>query len=315
MASLTSPPSSGCVDCVHMAGKISELERRISNLHQIREAEVLLDTIILGAAQPDSQETDVAAPFQTPSVVGAASRGEPGDVDHHPTAEVRPPAATAHGSWAQLGARPRIPMSSTPSQEEPWSVVGPRRGRGGRRSGAPPPDHIHLQNRFDLFSLEEFPPLGDGTRPIRSPRRAPRASPPAVHERPAGRKIRRSMPIFTPAPQKTFTRRPLHQSPAPPTPQLLHPSQGHHPDALIVGTSIIRHVRVNRCNTFCYPGALVNDISHSAHELSQQNPSVSTIIIHAGINDLKLQQSETLKMDFISLIQTIIHFLGLKLTF
>uniref|UniRef100_A0A3B3ID41 SGNH hydrolase-type esterase domain-containing protein n=1 Tax=Oryzias latipes TaxID=8090 RepID=A0A3B3ID41_ORYLA len=75
--------------------------------------------------------------------------------------------------------------------------------------------------------------------------------------------------------------------------------------ALIVGDSVVQHVRVRRCHTHSLSGAVVNDIKNSAHQLSVKHPSAETFIIHAGTNNLKLQQSETLKMDFIHLIHTI----------
>uniref|UniRef100_A0A3B3HQ22 SGNH hydrolase-type esterase domain-containing protein n=1 Tax=Oryzias latipes TaxID=8090 RepID=A0A3B3HQ22_ORYLA len=81
--------------------------------------------------------------------------------------------------------------------------------------------------------------------------------------------------------------------------------RGDPPGSFVVGTSMVRHVRVNGSRTFCHPGALVRDITNSAHQLSLRNPSTHTIIVHAGVNDLKLQQSETLKKDFITLINSI----------
>ncbi|XP_036066899.1 uncharacterized protein LOC112142036 [Oryzias melastigma] len=81
--------------------------------------------------------------------------------------------------------------------------------------------------------------------------------------------------------------------------------RGDPPDSFVVGTSMVCHVRVNRSRTFCHPGTLVHDITTSAHQLVLHNPSIHTIIVHADVNDLKLQQSETLKRDFITLIHTI----------
>uniref|UniRef100_A0A3B3DTL6 SGNH hydrolase-type esterase domain-containing protein n=1 Tax=Oryzias melastigma TaxID=30732 RepID=A0A3B3DTL6_ORYME len=81
--------------------------------------------------------------------------------------------------------------------------------------------------------------------------------------------------------------------------------RGDHRDSFIVGTSMVRHVRVDGSRTFCHPGALVHDVTTSAHQLALHNPSVHRIIVHAGVNDLKFQQSETLKKDFITLIHTI----------
>uniref|UniRef100_A0A3P9LWL1 SGNH hydrolase-type esterase domain-containing protein n=1 Tax=Oryzias latipes TaxID=8090 RepID=A0A3P9LWL1_ORYLA len=81
--------------------------------------------------------------------------------------------------------------------------------------------------------------------------------------------------------------------------------RGDPPGSFVVGTSMVRHVRVEGSRTFCHPGALIRDITNSAHQLSLRNPSTHTIIVHAGVNDLKFQQSETLKKDFITLIHSI----------
>uniref|UniRef100_A0A8C7Y637 SGNH hydrolase-type esterase domain-containing protein n=1 Tax=Oryzias sinensis TaxID=183150 RepID=A0A8C7Y637_9TELE len=81
--------------------------------------------------------------------------------------------------------------------------------------------------------------------------------------------------------------------------------RGDPPGSFVVGTSMVRYVRVNGSRTFCHPGALIRDITNSAHQLSLRNPSTHTIIVHAGVNDLKFQQSETLKKDFITLIHSI----------
>uniref|UniRef100_A0A8C7ZHE4 SGNH hydrolase-type esterase domain-containing protein n=1 Tax=Oryzias sinensis TaxID=183150 RepID=A0A8C7ZHE4_9TELE len=81
--------------------------------------------------------------------------------------------------------------------------------------------------------------------------------------------------------------------------------RGDPPGSFVMGTSMVRHVRVNGSRTFCHPGAFVRDITNSAHQLSLRNPSTHTIIVHAGVNDLKFQQSETLKKDFITLIHSI----------
>ncbi|TWW54216.1 hypothetical protein D4764_0264650 [Takifugu flavidus] len=58
--------------------------------------------------------------------------------------------------------------------------------------------------------------------------------------------------------------------------------------------------------TFCHPGARVAEVTSSALQLSAQHPSASTLVLEAGINDLKFQQSEVLKQDFISLVDRLL---------
>lgn len=77
------------------------------------------------------------------------------------------------------------------------------------------------------------------------------------------------------------------------------------PSVLVLGSSMVRHVRVRSGHTSCHPGALTLDIRDSAPDIIHNHPSASTVVIHVGTNDLKLQQSEKLKLDFISLITTI----------
>ncbi|KAJ8337392.1 hypothetical protein SKAU_G00386120 [Synaphobranchus kaupii] len=81
------------------------------------------------------------------------------------------------------------------------------------------------------------------------------------------------------------------------------------PTALVVGTSMVRHVVVPKAQTFCYSGACVQDISAAALQLFRQHTggSASTVVVvHAGINDLRFQQSEKLKADFVSLIDGVL---------
>jgi len=58
-----------------------------------------------------------------------------------------------------------------------------------------------------------------------------------------------------------------------------------------------------RGKTFCHPGASVNDIKSCALHLSDQFRTVSTLVLEAGVNDIKHQQSEVLKDYFIRFIE------------
>ena len=76
-------------------------------------------------------------------------------------------------------------------------------------------------------------------------------------------------------------------------------------DALTIGSSMVRNVLVNRCRTSYHLDALVSGIANFANEHLRHHPSVSTIIMHACSNNIKFQQSEILKKQFIHLIHNI----------
>ncbi len=80
-------------------------------------------------------------------------------------------------------------------------------------------------------------------------------------------------------------------------------------DAVIVGDSIVRHVRATlaegKVHTHCFPGARVLDVSAQIPTILKDDESVGAVVLHAGMNDTKLRQTETLKRDFRSLIETV----------
>ncbi|KAJ8342720.1 hypothetical protein SKAU_G00326480 [Synaphobranchus kaupii] len=70
---------------------------------------------------------------------------------------------------------------------------------------------------------------------------------------------------------------------------------------------MVRHVVVPKAQTFCYSGACVQDISTAALQLFRQHTGGSaSTVVHAGINDLRFQQSEKLKADFVSFIDGVL---------
>ena len=137
------------------------------------------------------------------------------------------------------------------------------------------------------------------------------------------------MPVFTPAPHKfhglshrlslTVSQPPQqitsHGSP-PPYPHLQksprrssvhsHSQVQRSPSLLVIGTSLVRHVAVRNGRTFCHPGASVNNIITAALHLSAQYRSASVLVLEAGVNDIKIQQSEALKEDFTRLVDTLL---------
>ncbi len=80
-------------------------------------------------------------------------------------------------------------------------------------------------------------------------------------------------------------------------------------DAVVIGDSIVWHVRATlakrKVHTHCLPGARVLDVSVQIPAFLKDDESVAAVVIHAGANDTKLRQTETLKRDFRSLIETV----------
>ncbi len=80
-------------------------------------------------------------------------------------------------------------------------------------------------------------------------------------------------------------------------------------DAVTFGDSIVWHVRATlakvKVHTHCFPGARVLDVSAQIPAILKDDESVAAVVIHAGVNDIKLRQTETLKRDFRSLIEMV----------
>ncbi|KAL0159535.1 hypothetical protein M9458_043260 [Cirrhinus mrigala] len=97
--------------------------------------------------------------------------------------------------------------------------------------------------------------------------------------------------------RKTRARPRPRTSPPPPPPVFEISTRNHFAplreterDAVIVGDSIVRYVRA----TLTKDTAILKD-----------GESVGAIVLHAGVNDTKLRQTEVLKRDFSSLIETV----------
>ncbi len=65
--------------------------------------------------------------------------------------------------------------------------------------------------------------------------------------------------------------------------------------AVIIGDSIVRHVRATlaegKVHTHCFPGARVLDVSAQTPANLKDDESIAAVVIHAGVNDTKLQQT------------------------
>ncbi len=78
------------------------------------------------------------------------------------------------------------------------------------------------------------------------------------------------------------------------------------PPVLVVGSSIVRRVEASKAKTVYWLGACVQGVKSSALQLFQKQ-SVSTLVAHAGFNDINFKQAERFKAEFISLIDDLLN--------
>ncbi|XP_047676318.1 E3 ubiquitin/ISG15 ligase TRIM25-like isoform X2 [Tachysurus fulvidraco] len=129
--------------------------------------------------------------------------------------------------------------------------------------------------------------------------------------------------LFTPAPgyrvpwvqqRKTRAGPRARTSPPPPPPgfeiptqNLFAPLRETDRDAVIIGDSIVRHVRTTvakgKAHTHCLPGAHVLDVTAQVPNVVSRN--TGAVVLHASSNDTSLKQSEILKRDFNTLVETV----------
>lgn len=67
-------------------------------------------------------------------------------------------------------------------------------------------------------------------------------------------------------------------------------------DCLVIGSSIVRGVRLRSASTICLPGARLGDIEGSLRLLRKNQHRYRRVIIHGGGNDLRRRQSEVTKL-------------------
>lgn len=279
--------SQTCSSCLTLSQKIAELEGRITILHQIKEDENLLDSLV--AATPSASKSKAPVGLET-TVPWFGS-----------------PTGSAEGDpWEMLGAKPKTLACSTPHTQEPWSFVLAGKRKGRRTSRPPQVVGLQLSNKFQ--------PLAPG--PPRSPSIYPStaqvgsngvttftASPHSIHPQQLIRSkkshiiMHRSQVRQQPPRERHITReRPLRQPSLNSSP----------PSVLLVGSSMVRHVTLPKAETLCFPGARVLDINSKLPSVLSEYPSAATVVVHVGSNDTSLQQSERLKDDFKTLIDTLL---------
>lgn len=82
----------------------------------------------------------------------------------------------------------------------------------------------------------------------------------------------------------------------------LEPTPLFPPTALIVGDSIVRHIRFANALTHCFPGATTADILEKLPGLLESAPlTITKVIVHCGTNDTTHTPSELTKVHFAQL--------------
>ncbi len=80
-------------------------------------------------------------------------------------------------------------------------------------------------------------------------------------------------------------------------------------DAVVIGDSIVRHVRATlaegKVHTHCLPGARVLDVSVQIPAILKDDESVAAVVIHAGANDTKAAADGDTEEGLQELIETV----------
>ncbi|XP_056616206.1 uncharacterized protein LOC130431283 isoform X1 [Triplophysa dalaica] len=141
----------------------------------------------------------------------------------------------------------------------------------------------------------------------------------SMHRAQASRSRRAEM-NFTPAPahtrRKVKSRTGAMTSPPPPRPVFEISTRNRFAalcetksNAVVIGDSIVRNVRASfnegKVRTHCFPGARVLDVSAQVTSILKEDARVGAVVLHAGVNDVRMRQSEILKRDFRSLVDTV----------
>nr|XP_057920910.1 uncharacterized protein LOC131119987 [Doryrhamphus excisus] len=217
----------------------------------------------------------------------------------------------------------RRPACSTPNKGTPWTEVvvrGRKRAPSGTHGGAASPP-LPLSNKYTALSVSEKPATRDphqestsvavatGTMPpLTDTTTFPplTASSPPVGGCPTGSRLPAQEPTRSATRRKQLVRDAVRHHSS-------HSSRSSHlaryhtrgpglgggvaelacspedraaaPTTLVIGDSIVRHVRMREALTLSFPGATVSDVTGKIPDILNSHPQAKRIIIHAVQSD------------------------------
>lgn len=284
----TPAKSVSCEECERLIERITQLEKKIESLQQIRESEQFIDSVAasMHLAEPANANGQTQT-FNTSSV-------EHPDMDLADTLPWICPNTTGYSApkpappndashWHRIGARPK---ASTPART--WSDVVGHRGKSGtkpvwRGPTLTPPPELPLQNRYDALTVLEMCENNNYAEPKEENHTA--HHPKAVKNL----KNKRNSPKTTAGPRaRGHIANPKHDR----------------PDTVLIGDAITKHVRMPKTENLTLENTSVRELIEVLPGILSRHPNNRRIIIHAGSFDIlrKKTGSEILKQDFSRLL-------------
>ncbi|KAK0138885.1 hypothetical protein N1851_024558 [Merluccius polli] len=214
--------------------------------------------------------------------------------------------------WPALGAKPKTRACSTPYDLEPWIQVRSSKGRARRSLHLRSSNTLPLNNSFQVLDDRDGnnspdDPTRDIAKPATPAKGSAYATAAAVVQPPP---VFGATDVLTADPRADPPSRRLTSSGPPLSRRSTQQTLAENPSSvLVVGSSMVQHVAVRGGRTYrqCQrEGASLKEISSTAAQVICNHDSATTVIVQAGTNDLKLQQSESLKKDFVQLVNNLL---------
>ena len=275
-----------------------------------RRRDLLREAVAVASARvaaPNGYSRPTAAP--TPEYDTPPSLPSPSAVPSHLTS---PPAPSCLATPSTLSAAssvsPVVKLKRGPTGTGP--TVKPKHGPNSHLPLTLPLPPLPTQNRFEALEVDdEFPPLSfsfpPGGAESRSHKKHRSETPVVMALGGAASHPPPASPVSTPSPPPTGASAIGAPAAGAGGAGVAASAAGAGDTMLIIGSSMVRHVKVHGAAIHSIRGGAVNDVHCSLLRQLRDGPHLTTAAIHAGANDLRFRQPERLKDDFRSLIRTI----------